>query len=102
MIPLLFLLGGLLGLMIYFSRKNVTWTATRGTSGSPAGAVFVFIIAAVVLFAVDWWLDWSLIPQYMIAVGGTLTLIAYAFFAGFALLCVSMFLSATKVGTMVA
>jgi len=102
MIPILFLLGGLLGVLAYFARKNVTWTATRGTSGSLGGALIVFIFAAIVLFAIDYYASWSLIPRYMVAMGGTLAMIAYAFYAGFAFLCISMLISASKCGTMVA
>lgn len=100
--PILFLLGGLFAVLAYFARKNVTWDTRRNTQGSLGMAFVVFIIAAIMFYGFDIWLDWSLIPQYMLAAGGALTFIAYAFFAGFGLLCISMIVSASKVGTMVA
>jgi len=100
-IPFLFLLGGLLGVLAYFARKNITWDK-RNTPGSAGTAFIVFIIAAVIFYLIDIWLGWSTIPNYMFAAGGSLQAIAILFYLGYGLLCVSMFVSASKVGTMVA
>jgi len=100
--PMLILLGGLFVVLAYFARANITWDTRRNTQGSVGMAIVVFIIAALVFYGLDVWLDWSLIPTYMLAAGGALQVIAYIFFAGFGLLCISMFVSSAKVGTMVA
>jgi len=101
-IPVLFVLGGFLGVLAYFARRNVTWDTRNKTQGSVGMAIVVFIIAACIFFAFDIWLNWSTVPNYMYAVGGSLQIIALTFYAGFAMLCVSMLVSAAKVGTMVA
>ena len=101
-IPFLFLLGGLLGVLAYFARRNITWDKRPSTGGSIGMAFIVFIFAGIIIYAIDVWIGWSIIPQYMMAAGGALQVIALLFFAGFALLCISMLVSASKCGTMVA
>jgi len=100
--PYLVIAFGFLALLAYFARKNVTWTAKVGTKGSVGMAIVVLIIAACVGWAIDVYLDWSVIAQYMYAAGGALYTIAILWFALFALLCLSMLWSANKVGQMVA
>jgi preprotein translocase subunit SecE len=101
-IPVLFILGGFLGVLAYFARKNVTWDTKNKTQGSVGMAIVVFIIFAIIFFAFDIYLNWSTIPSYMYAVGGSLQIIALIFYVGFAMLCISMLVSTAKVGTMVA
>lgn len=100
--PYLVLLVSCLAILGYFARKNVTWTKQVGTQGSIGMALIVFIIAALIGWGLDIWVDWSVIPQYMFVAGGALQIIAIAFFAGLTMLCLSMLSSAAKVGTMVA
>jgi len=100
--PYLVLLVACLAVLGYFARKNVTWTKTTGTQGSLGMALVVFIIAALIGWGLDAWINWSIIPQYMLIAGGALQIIAIAFFVGYAMLCLSMLSSAAKVGTMVA
>ena len=99
--PYLILALGFFLVLAYFARKNVTWTKTKGTSGSVGMAIIVLIIGMGIGWALDVYLDWSVVPQYMYAVGGTLQGIAIMFFALFALLCLSMLYSASKCGQMV-
>lgn len=100
--PLLILIVASLGVLGYFARRNITWTNKQGTSGSLGMAVVVFIVFALIGWALDAWLDWSIIPTYMAAVGGSLQFLAYLFYALFALLCLSMLTSAAKCGSLVA
>ena len=100
--PLAAILLAFIALLAYFSRKGITWTAKQGSSGSIGMAIVVMFIAGVIGWALDAWIDWSIIPTYMYAVGGALQAIAVVFFAAFALLILSMFTAAAKVGTMVA
>jgi hypothetical protein len=100
--PTLVVLVGLFALIAYFARNKVTYTVQKGTYGSIGTAFIVFIIAAMVGFGLDWYLSWSTIPTYMYAVGGALQAMAIVFWAGLALLCLSMLLSAKRCGVMVA
>ncbi len=100
--PYLLIAFGFLAVLAYFARKNVTWTAKPGTRGGIGIAVVVLIIAAAIGWAIDIYLDWSVIPQYMYAAGGALYGIALVWFLLYALLCLSMLWSASKVGQMVA
>jgi len=101
-IPFLILLLGFFGVLAYFARRNITWTSKTGTGGSIGSAFVVFLIFAGIGWGLDVYLHWSTIPQYMFAVGGSLGAISIAFFGAFGLLCISMFVAAGKVGTMVA
>jgi len=100
--PLLCVLLGLCAALAYFARSKVTWTNDKGTTGSAAMALFVFIIAALIGWGLDVYFHWSTIPSYMWAVGGALQMMAIIFWAGLAMLCLSMLISARKVGAMVA
>ena len=100
--PYLLIIFGFLAILAYFARRNVTWTAKVGTRGSVGMAIFVLLVAAGIGWAIDVYLDWSVIAQYMYAAGGALYSIALAWFILFALLCLSMLYSAHKVGQMVA
>ena len=100
--PSLVVLVGMLAVLAYFARSKVTWTATKGTTGSVGMAFIVFIIFALIGWGLDIWLGWSVVTSYMYAVGGALQALAIVFWAGLALLILSMLSSARKVGTMVA
>ena len=100
--PYLILAFGFFAVMAYFARKQVTYTSQRGTSGSIGGAFVALIVAAIAGWLMDAYLNWSIVPQYMYQAGGTLNAIAIAFFASFALLCLSMLVAAKKTGVMVA
>jgi ABC-type multidrug transport system fused ATPase/permease subunit len=100
--PYLIFIIGFLAVLAYFARKNVTWDTRSSTQGSVGMAIIVFIIAALIAWGIDAYIDWSVIPQYMYAAGGALQMIAIVFFAFYAGLCLSMMTSASKVGTMVA
>ena len=100
--PALVLLVGLFAVLAYFSRSKVTYTNQKGTYGSMAAAVVVFIIFAIIGWAADAYLGWSVIIYYMYAIGGALQFMALAFVAVFILLCFSMLISARKCGMMVA
>lgn len=93
---------GLLGVLGYFARKNVTWTNNSKTKGSVGGAFVVFIILAFIGWGLDAYVGWSIVPRFMYAVGGSLQMIAIAFYACFALLSLSMLYSSSKCGMMVA
>lgn len=99
--PFLIFLLALVAVLGYFARKNVTWTSKPGTGGSVGMAIVVFIIFALIGWGLDVYLEWSIIPTYMYAVGGSLQAVAILFWCSFALLCLSMLSSAAKVGTMV-
>jgi len=100
--PLLLALVAFLGFLGYFARRNITWTARKGTSGSLGMAIVVLIIFAIIGWGLDAYLGWSVIPQYMWAVGGTLQMIGAAFYAAFILLILSMLWSSYKCGQLVA
>ena len=100
--PYLIFLVGCVLVLGYFARRNVTWTAKAGTQGSLGMAVVVLLIGLGIGWGLDIYLDWSVIPQYMYAAGSALQGIAILFFVFYGLLCLSMLLSAGKVGTMVA
>ena len=100
--PYMVLALALFGVLGYFARKNITWTNKAGTGGSIGMGFIVLIVFALIGWMLDAALDWSVIPQYMYAAGGTLGAISIAFFALFGLLCISMLTSAAKCGTMVA
>jgi hypothetical protein len=89
-------------LLAYFCRKNVTWTNQKGTQGSVGMAIIVLIVGAGVGWLLDYVLDWSVVPQYMFSIGGVLSGLSIAFFGLYGILCLSMFISATKTGSMVA
>jgi len=100
--PYLILIAGLVAVLAYFARKNVTWTTAKNTGGSIGMAIVVFIIAIVIAWAIDAYVEWSVVPQYMFAAGGALQMLAALFFILYALMCLSMLSSAYKVGQMVA
>ena len=101
-IPFFWILLGLLFALAYFARSRITYTAGKGTKGSVAIAIVVFGVGALIGWGLDVWTDWSVIPQYMVAAGGTLQIIAWIFYIVFAGLCVSMLISTMKCGRMVA
>lgn len=100
--PALVFLVGLFAVLAYFARSKVTYTTQKGTYGSMGTAAIVFIIAAIVGWGLDAYLSWSIIPQYMYAVGGALQAMAIAFWAGLILLMFSMLISARRCGMLVA
>jgi len=100
--PYLILIIGAFVVLAYFARKNVTWDTKPGTTGSIGMAFIVFVIAALIAWAIDAYVEWSVIPQYMFAAGGSLQMVAIVFFLFYAILCISMVTSAVKVGSMVA
>ena len=99
-VPLLIIALGLLGVVGYFSRERVTWT-NASPKGGVGMAILIFIIFAVIGYFLDGYLHFSLIWNYMYAVGGALQAIALVFIAAFILLMCSMFYTAYKTGQMV-
>ena len=100
--PVLIALLAAFGLLGYFARRNITWTARKGTQGSLGMAIVIIIIFGIVGWALDAYAGWSIIPRYMYAVGGILQMLAILFYAFFTLLCLSMVLSAYRCGQLVA
>ena len=70
------ILFGLFAMFLYVFRKNITLSATDKHPGSVLGAFLVFIIGAIVGYALDIWLRFSTVLQYMWTVGGTLQILA--------------------------
>ena len=101
-IPIYWLLLGIFFGLAYFTRSKVTYTNEKGSRGSLAIALIVFVFGAGIGLALDIWTSWSVIPMYMNAAGGTLQIIAWLFFIGFLALCGSMLYSTAKCGQMVA
>lgn len=99
-IPLLMFALGLFVVLGYFTRKQITYTYET-TKGSLGVAIIAFVIFAVVGYFLDVYLGFSMIFQYMFAVGGALQAIAIVFWAAFIMLMLSMLWSSAKVGRMV-
>jgi len=91
---------GLFVILGYFTRERTTYTqdSEKGTLGM---AIIVFVIFAVVGYFLDMSLGFSMIFQYMFAVGGALQAIAVVFWAAFIMLMLSMLWSSAKTGRMV-
>lgn len=100
--PLLLILFAALAAVGYFARKGITYTSSKGTEGSFGMALVAMVIIGCIGWGLDAWTGWSVIPQYMYAIGGTLQIIAVMFFATFAALILSMLFTASKVGQLVA
>jgi len=99
-IPLLIFALGFFVVLGYFTRNQVTYT-TDSPKGSLGVAIIVFVIFAVLGYFLDVYLGFSMIFQYMFAVGGALQAIAIVFWAAFIMLMLSMLWSSAKVGRMV-
>jgi len=82
-------------------RKGVTYL-NDGRPGSPWVAVVIFIIFA----AIGWWLDitigFSVIPEFMLAVGGASATYAWIGIAGLVILMFGMLVAQLKCGRMIA
>jgi hypothetical protein len=100
-IPILIFLMGFFGVLAYFTREKVTYTAESSSKGGLGMAIIIFIIFAIVGYFLDVYLGISLIFQYMFGAGGALQAIAVLFWAAFILLILSMLYSAQKTGRMV-
>ncbi len=100
--PVLLALIAALGFLGYFARRNITWTAKKGTQGSVGMGLVTLLVFALIGWGIDAYVGWSVIPRYMYAVGGSVQMIAVTFYALFTLLCLSMLFSAYRCGQLVA
>jgi len=99
--PLLAIGIGMLFVLFYFMRKNVTYL-DDGRPGSVWVAVVIFIIFALIGWWIDSYIGFSVLPTFMISVGGGLAMYAYIGVAGFICLMLGMLLAQVKCGRMVA
>ena len=69
------ILFGLFAVFLYTFRSKITLSATDKHPGSILGALLIFIIGGIVGYAIDIWLRFSTVLQYMWVAGGTLMII---------------------------
>ena len=99
--PLLAIGIGMLFVLLYFSRKGVTYLSD-GRPGSVWMAIVVFIVFALIGWYLDGYLGFSTIPTFMFSLGGTMLTFAIIFLAGFVTLMLGMLMAQLKCGRMVA
>ena len=99
--PLMAVAIGMLFVLLYFTRKGVTYM----NDGRP-GSVWMAIVVFAIFGLIGWWIDgyvgFSTIPTFMIALGGTMAMYAVIFIAGFITLMLGMLMAQLKCGRMVA
>jgi predicted exporter len=99
--PLLAVGIGMVFVLLYFSRKGVTYS----NDGHP-GSVWMAIVVFAIFGIIGWWLDsyvgFSTIPTFMFALGGTMAMYAIIFLAGFVTLMLGMLMAQLKCGRMLA
>jgi len=98
----LFAVGiGMLFVLFYFMRKGVTYS-NDGRKGSPWVAVVIFAIFASIGWYLDVYIGFSVIPQFMLVVGGAVTTYAWFGIIGFIALMFGMLVAQLKCGRMIA
>jgi hypothetical protein len=99
--PLLAIGIGMLFVLLYFSRRGVTYM----NDGRP-GSVWMAIVMFAVFGLIGWWIDgyigFSVIPTFMFSLGGAMGTYAIVFIAGFVVLMLGMLMAQLKCGRMVA
>jgi len=98
--PLLAIGIGMLFVLLYFTRKGVTYM-NDGRPGSVWMAIVIFAIFALIGWWLDGYLGFSTIPMYMFALGGIMATEAIIFIAGFITLMLGMLMAQLKCGRMV-
>lgn len=92
---------GMLFVLFYFMRKEVTYM----NDGRP-GSVWVALVIFATFALMGWWIDtyigFSIIPSFMISTGGANALYAFFGLAGFVTLMIGMLIAQMKCGRMVA
>ena len=99
--PLLAIGIGMLFVLFYFMRKNVTYL----DDGRP-GSLWVAVVIFAIFACIGWWLDlyigFSTIPTFMLSVGGGMAIFALVGIVGFITLMLGMLIAQMKCGRMVA
>ena len=99
--PLLAIGIGMLFVLFYFMRKGVTYLPD-GKPGSPWVALIIFIIFAIIGWWLDGYMNFSVLPTFMLAVGGAMATYALILVLGFIVFMLGMLIAQLKCGRMVA